>query len=168
MRKLLLCLGLLAAFDAAAAGVYKWVDRTGATRFDDHSLLAERLTRASIARGAVAADAKATVPAELVAEVAQQCRDFKERRASYAEARAVFGRDPVGNQYQFSPYQVALEVARLGEETRRFCRPLAAQYLIAEARTALRQQAETLKSAEKSPSSSSSRDRMGCQWRRRG
>lgn len=137
----MLCIGLLATVTAeAAGGVYRWTDRSGATRYDDNSLLAERLTRATIARSAVAADARATVPSELVAEVARQCSDYRERGDSYSEARVVYGRDPAGNQYRFSAYQVALEVARLDEEIHRYCRPLAAQYLLAEARAELRRQ----------------------------
>ncbi len=104
------------------------------------------MTRASIARGSVAADARATVPQEFVSEVAEQCSDLKQRSDSYAEARAIYGRDPVGNVYRFSANQMALEVARLRQETRRYCRPLAAQYLLAEVRAALRQQ-EALKTA---------------------
>lgn len=136
----LLIPALFGTASAQAAGVYKWVDRQGVIRYDDYSLLAERLTRASIARGGVAADAKATVPAEFVAEVARQCGDLKERAAAYAEARAVYGRDPVGNQYRLSANQVALEVARLRQDSARYCRPLAAQYLLADVREMLRQQ----------------------------
>lgn len=150
-RLAVLCVGLLLTVAAqASGGVFRWTDRTGATRYDDNSLLAERITRATIARGAVAADAKATVPAELVTEVARQCSDFHERSASYSEARAVYGRDPAGNQYRFSAYQVGLEVARLNEEIQRYCRPLAAQYLLAEARAEMRRQ-EALKSAPTQP-----------------
>jgi len=141
LRLILICCGLLLAASAqAAGGVFRWVDRNGVMRYDDQNLLAERLTHASIARGSVAADAKATIPAELVAEVAKQCGDLKERSESYAQARAIYGSDPVGNQYRFSPTQVALEVARLREETRRYCRPLAAQYLLAEVRAEIRRQ----------------------------
>ena len=97
-----------------------------------------------------AADARATVPSELVTEVARLCSDYRERKASYAEARAVYGRDPVGNPYRFSAYQVALEVARLGEEMQRYCRPLAAQYLLAEALAERRQEA-AVKTARPAP-----------------
>lgn len=147
-RGALLCGGLLLAMAAqASGGVFKWVDRNGITRYDDQSLLAERMTRATIARGSVAADARATVPSELVTEVARQCSDFKELSASYAEARDVYGRDPVGNQYRFSPNQVALEVARLNEKSRRYCRPLAAQHLLEEAREEQRRE-EVLRTAQ--------------------
>ncbi len=147
-RGALLCGGLLMAMAAqASGGVFKWVDRNGITRYDDQSLLAERMTRATIARGSVAADARATVPSELVTEVARQCSDFKELSASYAEARDVYGRDPVGNQYRFSPNQVALEVARLNEKARRYCRPLAAQHLLEEAREEQRRE-EALRTAQ--------------------
>lgn len=142
---------LLAAQAQAASGVYKWVDRAGITRYDDHSLLAERLTRASISRGLVSADAKATVPAELVNAVAQQCSDIKERSASYASARAVYGHDPIGNQYRLSDYQLALEIARLKGETRRYCRPLAAQHLMAEAQAELRQPDAAVKTGPPAP-----------------
>lgn len=142
---------LLAASGAhAVGGVFKWVDRNGVVRYDDSSLLAERLTRATIARGFVAADAKATVPADLVAEVAQQCRDFKERTASYSDAREVYGRDPAGNQYRFSANQIALEVATLKQEAQRYCRPLAAQHLLTEAAAELRRR-ESLKTAQSGP-----------------
>jgi hypothetical protein len=74
------------------------------------------------------------VPQDFVDEVARQCQDVSARSASYASARELYGRDPAGNQYRFSAYQVALERARLADETRRFCRPLAAERLLAEAR----------------------------------
>lgn len=132
---------LLCASQAhAVGGVFKGVDEKGVVQYDDYSLLAERLTRATIARGSVAADAKATVPAEFVREVAQQCSDLRQRGASYQQARVVYGRDPAGNQYRFSANQVALEVLRLQQAATRYCRPLAAQYLLAEARAALRHQ----------------------------
>lgn len=142
----LACALLLCGAAQAAGGVFKWVDRNGIVRYDDQSLLAERLTRASIARNAVAADARATVPEDFVREVAEQCSDLKERSGSYAEARAIFGNDPAGNQYQLSPNQVALEIAQLREKSQRYCRPLAAQYLLVEARAELRRQ-EALKTA---------------------
>lgn len=131
---------LAATLAQAAGGVFKGVDEKGIVQYDDHSLLAERLTRATIARGSVAADAKATVPAELVREVAQQCSDLQQRGASYQQARVVYGRDPAGNQYRFSANQVALEVLRLQQAATRYCRPLAAQYLLTEARAELRRQ----------------------------
>ena len=147
-RRVCLCAIACLAGTAQAAGVYKWVDRNGIVRYDDHSLLAERLTRASIARGAVAADAKATVPAEFVEEVAKQCSDLKERSDSYAGAREIFGRDPSGNVYRFSDRQQALEVAYLQQDTYRYCRPLAAQYLLMEARAEIRAaEQQALKSA---------------------
>ena len=144
------CALLLCGTAQAAGGVFKWVDRNGTVRYDDQSLLAERLTRASIARNAVAADARATVPEDFVREVAEQCRDLKERSSSYAEARAIFGNDPAGNQYRFSANQVALEVAQLKEQSQRYCRPLAAQYLLVEAHAELRRQ-EELKTAAPAP-----------------
>lgn len=148
---LLLGLSLYLAATAAesAGGVFKWVDARGIVHYDDHSLLAERLTRATIARGVVAADAKATVPADFVAEVARQCEDLRQRSASYAQARELYGRDPAGNQYRFSGYQMALERATLAAESRRYCRPLAAQYILSEARAA--QRAAALKSAPANP-----------------
>lgn len=134
-----LCVCLpLAVAQAAGSGVFKWVDRDGVVRYDDQSLLAERITRATIARGSVAADARATVPEDLVIAVAEQCSDLKERAAAYRDARYVYARDPVGNQYLLSSNQVALEVAGLQQEARRYCRPLAAQYLLAELRAAQR------------------------------
>lgn len=139
---------LCTAVAQAAGGVFKGVDEKGVVHYDDYSLLAERLTRASIARGSVAADAKATVPAEFVREVAQQCSDLQQRSASYQQARAVYGRDPVGNQYRFSANQVALEVLRLQQAAVRYCQPLAAQHLLAEAR---RRQQALLKSAPTNP-----------------
>ena len=145
IRALLLAgLALCSAVPAqAAGGVFKLVDADGVVRYDDYSLLAERLSRASLARGLVAADARATVPAEFVAEVAEQCSDLRERSDSYAQAREIYGHDPAGNQYRFSANQVALEVARLQQQARRYCRPLAAQYLLQEARLALsREQAQ--------------------------
>ncbi|MES2683372.1 MAG: hypothetical protein V4650_07590 [Pseudomonadota bacterium] len=144
MRLLLAGLALCMATAAqGAGGVFKLVDGDGVVRYDDYSLLAERLSRASLARGLVAADARATVPTEFVAEVAEQCRDLRERSDSYAQAREIYGRDPAGNQYRFSANQVALEVARLQQQTRLYCRPLAAQYLLQEARLALsREQAQ--------------------------
>lgn len=135
--------GLLLLFTAqaqAAGGVFKGMDDKGVVQYDDHSLLAERLTRATIARGSIAADAKATVPADFVREVAQQCSDLQQRSASYQQARVVYGRDPVGNQYRFSANQVALEVLRLQQAAARYCRPLAAQHLLTEARAELRRQ----------------------------
>lgn len=157
-KSLLVALGWAALVAAqAASGVYKWVDRDGVARYDDHSLLAERLTRATIARGTVAADAKATVPAEIVHAVAQQCLDLKERTGSYAEARVVFGRDPAGNQYRFSANQLALEVATLREQAQRYCRPLAAQYLLAEARAEL-QRDEAARNAQSRRSAAPSGD----------
>lgn len=147
-RWLLLCGGLCMAMAAGASGgVFKWVDARGIVHYDDYSLQAERLTRASIARGLVDADPKATVPAELVAEVAHQCNDLKARRASMAEARILYARDPVGNQYRLSDNQVALERAVLAQQTTRYCRPLAAQYILFEARAAWR--AEALKNTRR-------------------
>ncbi len=147
----LLCGGLLVAMAAeAAGGVYKWVDRNGVVRYDDQNRLAERMTRASIARGFVAPDAKATAPEELVAAVAQQCSDLRQRTDSYTLATSIYGSDPVGNQYRFSAYQVALEIARLRQESQRYCRPLAAQYLLTEARAELRRQ-EALKTGPSDP-----------------
>ena len=147
---LLTACGLVVAGSVQAAGVFKWVDRDGITRYDDSSLLAERMTRASIARDAVAADARATVPIDFVNEVAQQCSDLKERGNRYATARAIYGNDPAGNQYRFSEYQVALEVARLKQLSQSYCRPLAAQYLLAEARAELRRR-EAIKTAAPAP-----------------
>lgn len=144
---LLLGLVLTSTAQAIGGGVYKWVDRDGVVRYDDQSLLAERITRATIARGSVAADARATVPEELVLAVAQQCTDLKERATAYREARFVYGRDPAGNQYLFSANQVALEVAGLQQQARRYCRPLAAQHLLAEVRAAERLEAQA-KTAE--------------------
>lgn len=144
------CVLLLCGAAQASGGVFKWVDRNGVVRYDDQSLLAERLTRASIARNAVAADARATVPEDFVREVAEQCGDLKERSRSYAEARAIFGNDPAGNQYRFSANQVALEVAQLREQSQRYCRPLAAQYLLVEARAELARR-EALKTAAPAP-----------------
>ncbi len=141
---------LLCSAAQAAGGVFKWVDRHGIVRYDDQSLLAERLTRAGIARNAVAADARATVPEDFVREVAEQCRDFRERGSSYAEARAIFGNDPAGNQYRLSANQVALEIAQLREKSQRYCRPLAAQHLLVEARAELRRR-EALKTAAPAP-----------------
>jgi len=148
-RAALLTIGLLLASAAQAigGGVYKWVDRDGVVRYDDQSLLAERITRATIARGSVAADARATVPEDLVLAVAQQCADLPEHATAYREARHVYGRDPGGNQYLFSANQVALEVAGLQQQARRYCRPLAAQHLLAEVRAAERLEAQT-RSAE--------------------
>jgi len=82
-----------------------------------------------------------------VVAVAKQCADLKERAAAYREARHVYGRDPVGNQYLFSANQVALEVAGLQQQARRYCRPLAAQHLLAEVRAA-QQFEDSLRSAE--------------------
>ncbi len=124
---------------ALAAGVYKWVDRQGIVHYDDRTLSAERLTRATIAKRAVAAEATARAPQDFVEDVARQCADVSTRSASYAEARELYGRDPVGNQYRFSDYQLALERARLAHETRRYCQPLAAEKLLAEARAASQQ-----------------------------
>jgi len=137
------CAGLLLCGAVqAAGGVFKWVDDRGVTHYDDQSLLAERMTRATIARGLVAADPTATVPADYVALVADQCVDLRQRAASVSQARDLYGRDPVGNQYRLSDNQVALERARLAQETTRYCRPLAAQALLAEARAeAMRQRA---------------------------
>ena len=139
-RRAALCglLWLLATTVQAKGGVFKGVDEKGVVQYDDYSLLAERLTRASIARGSVAADAKATVPAEFVRVVEQQCSDLQQRGASYQQARAVYGRDPAGNRYRFSANQVALEVLRLQQAAVRYCRPLAAQHLLAEMRVAQR------------------------------
>ncbi len=131
------CALLHAQAATAAGGVFKWVDGKGITRYDDQSRLAERLTRLSIAKAAVAPDARATVPSAFVTEVAEQCADLKERRSIYLQAREVYGRDPGGNQYRFSRNQIALEVAQLAEQAERYCRPLAAQYLLVEARQAL-------------------------------
>jgi len=147
-RSSVLTLGVAAlVFGSAvqAAGVYKWVDRQGVTRYDDQTLTAERLTRATIAKRAVASNPSAKAPTDFIAEVARQCQDVSSRSASYANARELYGRDPAGNTYRFSDYQLALERARLAEETRRFCRPLAAEKLLAEAR------ASALKSATAGP-----------------
>ena len=142
-----LLLLLLAGHAAAAGGVFKWVDARGVTHYDDQSLLAERMTRATIARGSVAADPTATVSPEYVRQVADQCADLRLRSASFREARELYGRDPAGNQYRLSENQIALERAQLAQETTRYCRPLAAQALLAEARAeALRQRA--LKAAQ--------------------
>lgn len=141
---------LLATAAQATGGVFKGVDEKGVVQYDDSSLLAERLTRATIARGSVAADAKATVPAEFVRTVAQQCSDLQQRGDSYQQARAVYGRDPVGNQYRFSANQVALEVLRLQQQSARYCRPLAAHYLLTEARAAARRQ-QQLKAGAPAP-----------------
>lgn len=134
-------LGLVGTAQAAGGGVFKWVGRDGVVRYDDQSLLAERITRATIARGSVAADARATVPEELVDAVARQCGDLRERAEAFDTARSVYGRDPVGNQYQLSANQIALEVAALQQQARRYCRPLAAQHLLAELREAQRLEA---------------------------
>lgn len=142
----LLPLLLLASPAQAAGGVFKWVDARGITHYDDQSLLAERMTRATIARGGVAADPAATVSADYVAEVAHQCADLRQRTTSFAGARELYGRDPVGNQYRLSTNQVELERARLAQETSRYCRPLAAQALLAEARAEMLRQ-RALKSA---------------------
>lgn len=135
-----LTLLLLTGAVHAAGGVFKWVDGHGVTHYDDQSLLAQRMTRATIARGYVAADPTATVSADYVAEVADQCTDLRQRSASFADARELYGRDPIGNQYRLSENQVALERARLAQETTRYCQPLAAQALLAEARAEARRQ----------------------------
>lgn len=130
-----LCFGLAALHGGAeAASVYKWVDRQGVVQYDDQTRTAERLTRASIAKRAVASSPSARAPVDFIAEVARHCQDVSTRRASYASARELYGRDPAGNQYRFSDYQMALERARLADEMRRFCQPLAAEKLLAEAR----------------------------------
>lgn len=123
-----------AAGAAQAGGVFKWVDSRGITHYDDQNLLAERLTRATIARGLVEADPKATVSAEFVQAIARQCQDLRERSASYAGAQALYASDPAGNQYQLNERQVALERATLASEARRYCRPLAAQLILQEVR----------------------------------
>ncbi len=128
---------------AAAGGVYKWVDRQGMVHYDDRTLSAERLTRATIAKRAVASNPTARAPADFVGEVARQCRELKLHNDVYANARELFGRDPAGNQYRFSDYQMALERARLADEVRRYCQPLAAEKLLAEARIAYQQSLKT-------------------------
>lgn len=132
-----LLLALLPAAAQAAGGVFRWVDRGGVVHYDDQSLLQERMTRATIARGSVPADAKATVPVEFVVAVARQCQDLRERSNSYAEAAEIFARDPAGNQYRLSETQAALERARLAQDTRAFCGPLASEKLLAKAMAAL-------------------------------
>lgn len=151
LKKLMLFCGAAGfALVAEAAGVFKWVDAYGAVHYDDKSLLAERLTRASIARNKVDADAKATVPTEFVKAVAHQCKDLQERNESYASAGELYSRDPVGNQYRLSSNQMALERAGLAQETQRYCRPLAAQYLMVELQAASRAE-ETVKGAAAAP-----------------
>ena len=134
---LLLALLLPLAAEAAPPAVFKWVDQSGVTRYDDQSRLAERLTRATLARRKVAADLTASLPAEFVQEVARLCSDLADRRDSYASARELFARDPVGNQYRLSANQMALERAQMSEEATRYCRPLAAEKLVREARLAI-------------------------------
>jgi hypothetical protein len=125
---------LLSLTVQAGGGVYKWVDEKGITHYDDSNLVAERLTRASIARRAVATDASATVPRDFVRDVRAQCDDLRERSAAYASASALHARDPFGNTYTLSAVQAQLTRAELARETTRYCRPMAAEKLLAEAR----------------------------------
>lgn len=138
---LLVALLLLPTGTFAAGSVFKWVDRNGVVHYDDQTRLAQRLTRATIASRFVAADAKATAPADFVGEVARQCRDLRERSTSFEQATELYGRDPGGNQFKLTETQAALERAQLADKTWRYCRPLAAQHLLTEARVAARAEA---------------------------
>jgi hypothetical protein len=139
---------LLAASAAQAAGVYKWVDRGGVTHYDDLSLLAERLTRAGLAKRTITPGETARVPEAFVEAVARQCQDARTRSESTASARSLYARDPAGNAYALSESQAALERARLAHETQRLCRPIAAEKLLAEAlQDARMAEAEAVKNA---------------------
>lgn len=118
--------------------MFRWTDRSGVVHYDDQSLLEERMTRASIARGSVAADARATVPTEFVLAVARQCEDLRERSQSYREAVELYGSDTAGNRYRLSETQKALERAKLAQETREFCGPLASEKQMAKILAAAR------------------------------
>lgn len=128
-------LGLLAT-TASAGSVYKWIDRSGVVHYDDDSRIGEKLSRADVANRYIEVDPSATAPAELVREVNALCHDLAARSRSYAEATQLYGRDPFGNTYRMSDTQMVLERASLARETQRYCRPDAADKLLAEARAA--------------------------------
>lgn len=115
---LLACLPVLAW---PAGSVFKWVDAEGAVHYDDQSRLQQRLTRATIARGPVAAEPSATVPAELVAEVQRRCVDLRERAASMRTATQLYGSDPAGNVYRLSDRQAVIARAAADREQARYC-----------------------------------------------
>lgn len=134
IARVLALAALLLPAAAGAAGVYKWVDRNGVVHYDDSSRLGERLSRASIANRYIEVDPRATVPEELVRDVAAACAAARERSEAYETADALYGRDPFGNTVRLTDNQVRLEVGTLQRERRRYCRPNAAERLLAEAR----------------------------------
>ena len=120
----------------AGSGVYTWVDAQGITHYDDSNLVAQRLTRESIAKHTISSDATATAPSDDVHAAARRCHDLSERDAAYQKARTLYGQDPAGNQYPLSEAQAKLTRAEHARETVRYCRPGAAEKLLAEARRA--------------------------------
>lgn len=121
IRPGLFLLALMPSLAWSAGSVYKWVDANGETHYDDQNRLQQRLTRATIARGPVAAEPSATVPAELVAEVRRRCVDLRERAASMKTASKLYGSDPAGNVYRLSERQAALARAEAEREQLRYC-----------------------------------------------
>lgn len=130
----LVLLLVLAPLPAAAAGsVYRWTDAQGVVHYDDQSRLEQRLTRQSIARKPVPAEASATVPNELVQAVRRRCVDLRERASSVRAAPQLYGTDPAGNRYPLSPRQSALARAEADREEARYCGPDAPRRIYREA-----------------------------------
>lgn len=146
----LVCLSawLLPVLVEAAGSVYRWTDAQGVVHYDDQSRLQERLTRATIARGPVAAEPSATVPADLVAEVRRRCIDLRERASSMRSAATLYGQDPAGNVYRLSPRQTALALIEADRDQQRYCHPEAPRHFYREAlERGRREQAEAQKLA---------------------
>lgn len=137
-RAALLILPLLGPAPVLAAGVYKWVDAQGVTHYDDHSVTqGQRLDRAYLDRRKVREVPKwlGMVPAEFAAQVKQRCELARSRRDNYRAAGQLYGRDPGGNVYAYSPTQSQLLLAESERETARYCAADAPQRLYAQRRS---------------------------------
>lgn len=143
--KLLAASMLLAALSlpAAAASVYRWVDKNGVVHYDDTSTVAERVTRDIFTQKIPDRPEWAgRVPPELVAEIEQRCHHASERHAQYGAAPVIYGTDPDGNIYQLSDTQARLMLAEIGGEMDRYCAADAPQRILAERQAELRAERE--------------------------
>ena len=126
------------AAHAARGGVYKWTDDRGNIHYDDQSLLAERITRSTLADRTVEPEPEIKVPDDFIKEIKLRCTDFSERAHNYRMAGQIFVRDASGISYPLSDNQAALARAEASKLKTRFCRADAPRLILLEERAARR------------------------------
>lgn len=130
----LLGISLLAfAGTAAAAGVYRWVDKDGNVHFEDKNVVdSKRVTREDLSSRDIPAEPDWPPPPAFVLEVQLACASQQDRLRSYEQAGHIVARDPGGNESVLSDRQYQLMLAQVREQVQRLCAADAPKRLYAE------------------------------------